>query len=81
MAPERGGAVLDADRGFMKVALALAKRHLPWDVTRLACVNNYAVLLVSVLGLREEGSQLVRDALEQLGKMHGVGRAGDQTGL
>ena len=39
-----------------------AKRHLPWDVTRLACVNNYAVLLVCVLGLREEGSQLVRDA-------------------
>ena len=55
-----------------KEALALAKRHLPWDVTRLACVNNYAVLLVCVLGLREEGSQLVRDALEQLGKMHGV---------
>ena len=55
----------DAEAAY-KEALALAKCHLPWDATRLACVNNYAVLLVCVLGRREEGCALASDASEQV---------------
>ena len=47
-------------------ALALAEAHLPWGVTRLACVNNYAVLLVEGFrGRRREGITMAREALDQ----------------
>jgi len=70
--PRSGAAATyprDAEIAYLE-ALRLAKRHLPWDSTRLGCVNNFAVLLWGTLDRRVEACALVRDALEQLKRAH-----------